>query len=284
MPPKKRQDDNGRRDELSTALVNARKTAGIRQQDAGKAAGLAQNKMSRVEHGQGHLLKPDELRALLTAYGVSADDRRRIVALHEASQEFYAPARVILQQGAHHFQERLRRLTEEATLVRGFAPTAVIGYLQTLRYMETVFTQRMTREQAAPAIAKRLEQQRLLDEPNRRWVMLMTEGSLRWNLGGWELMIEQIDAILTAMDRGPHVTVGLITHQAAARLLLMNGFHINDRSSVVVGTTSGTAIIRDTAQINYYERLFGQLEDLAVYGDEARAELRRIADEYRRLG
>jgi hypothetical protein len=270
------------RNDLGLALFNAREAARISQTKAAKATGLKQNKISRAEHEQGHLLTRDEATVLLSLYGVHGEERHRILTMIEESRTEHLDARVILQQGgAHHFQERFRLLAEEARQVRSFVPNAAIGYLQTAAYMRVVFTQRMTDEKAEPSIRKRVEQQQLVDSPDRQWVMIQTEGALRWNVGGSAVMAEQVDRIAAAIDR-PNVKLGFIPWYTPADFLPMTGFHIYDRRAVVVGTWSGTAIIRDSEGIEMYEGLFERVSRLAVFGDDARTELRRIADEYRR--
>ncbi len=272
--------DNDDRDELSRSLYAARRAAGLGQIEAATRAGTSQNKISRVENGKG-LLTAAEAAALLTVYGVDGDDRRRIIALVEAARAGHVDSRVILQRGAHHFQERIRQLDEQSRLVRSFAPTAVLGILQTRAYAHVVFTQRMTAEQAAQSIESRMARHRMLDDPSRQWVLLQAEGALRWNLGGSAVMVEQIERIAAAVDR-PNVRLGLIPWQTPARVLPLHGFHLYDHRAVVVGTRSGTGIM-DERDVPDYEVLFSELERLALFDDDARALLDRIADDYRSL-
>ncbi len=236
------------------------RAAGVGQIEAARRAGTSQNKVSRVENGKG-LLTVDEAAALLTVYGVHAVERRRIMTLVEAARAGHIDSRVILQRGAHHFQERIRQLDEQSKLVRSYAPTAVLGILQTRAYAQVVFTQRMTEEQAAPSIASRMERHRILDDPNRQWVLLQAEGALRWNLGGSAVMTEQIERISAAIDR-PNVRLGIIPWQTPARV---HGFHLYDHRAVVVGTRSGTAIIGEQ-DVPDYEALFSEVENLATLG------------------
>lgn len=272
-------DDEGR-DELSRSLYAARRAAGLGQVEAATRAGTSQNKISRVENGKG-LLTPAEAGALLTVYGVYGAERRRIMMLVETTRAGHLDSRVILQRGAHHFQERVRQLDEQSRLVRSFAPTAVLGILQTHAYAQVVFAQRMTEEQAALSIASRMARHDMLDDPRRRWVLLQTEGALRWNLGGSTVMVEQIERVAAALDR-PNVRLGIIPWQTPARVLPLHGFHLYDRRAVVVGTRSGTAIIGER-DVPDYAALFDELEHLAVFNDQARATLSQITDDYRSL-
>jgi transcriptional regulator with XRE-family HTH domain len=273
--------DGTSQDDLATLLATARRAVGLGQVEAAKAAGISQNKISRVEHGKG-LLQPEEAAALLSAYKVRGAERRRIMALVEASRASYVDSRVILQRGAHHFQERIRLLDEQSRLVRSFAPTAVLGILQTPAYMRIVFRQRMTEEQAAPSIASRIARKRILDDLDRQWLLLQTEGALRWNLGGAGVMVEQLAEIAHVVDRS-NVSLGVIPWQAVSDVLPLHGFHLYDRRAVVVGTRSGTAIIGDRQEVKGYERLFTTLEKIAVFGEDARALILRITDDYRAL-
>lgn len=272
--------DDEDRDELSRSLYAARRAAGLGQVEAAKQARTSQNKISRVENGKG-LLTMAEAAALLDVYDVHGHERHRIMTLVDMARAGHLDSRVILQQGAHHFQERIRQLDEQSQLIRSFAPTAVLGILQTRAYAQVVFTQRMTGEQAAPSIASRMARHRMLDDPSRHWVLLQTEGALRWNLGGSAVMVEQLERITAAIER-PNVRLGIIPWQTPARVLPLHGFHLYDHRAVVVGTRSGTAIMGER-DVPDYEALLGELERLAAFDGEARMVLERIADDYRSL-
>lgn len=63
----------------------------------------------------------------------------------------------------------------------------------------------------------------------------------------------------------------------------MHGFHIYDEHTVQVGTRDGTAFLTDPAKVADYRTLFDQLQQLAVFGDQTRAVLARLAEGYRAL-
>lgn len=112
-------------------------------------------------------------------------------------------------------------------------------------------------------------------------MLIQTEGALDWCVRDTALMAEQIDHI-AEVSRLPNVRIGLIIRRAPATIRAPHGFHIFDSRAVQVGTKTATALIDNPADIATYEALFSELEQMAVFGDWARAELRRIADEHRR--
>lgn len=83
--------------------------------------------------------------------------------------------------------------------------------------------------------------------------------------------------------RGVHVNLGIIPFSAPAAIFPRHGFHLYDSNAVIVGTETGTATITDGDDVAAYERMFGQLQDIALIGPDARPTLERIAADYRTL-
>lgn len=277
-----RQRDRRDLSELAREFRAARAAAGLRQDELWDLVGFNQNKMSRIENDQG-LPTVAEAEALLDVYKVHGRKRAQILKLVKDAETEHVDTRLILQGGAHHFQERLRALTAKSRLVRSFVPNAVLGYLQTPAYARVVMSQRMAPKDIERSVQKRMEQNQLtLDDSGRTWRMIQTEGGLRWNVGGTAVMAEQVEALVAATDN-PNITLGFIPWRTPVDLLPLHSFHIYDRRAVIVGTWSGTAFVRSEPGIKQYEDLFDRLERFGVFGDEACAELRRIADEYRLL-
>jgi hypothetical protein len=54
-----------------------------------------------------------------------------------------------------------------------------------------------------------------------------------------------------------------------------------DESAVITGSLTGTTVLSAHADVRAYCELFAEPEQLAVYGDEARTILTRVADAYR---
>ena len=70
---------------------------------------------------------------------------------------------------AHHFQQRVREAEAGAQLIRSYQPTMVLGVLQTLAYVQAVFSPGcdLSVEDAEASIASRFTRWRLLAQPGR---------------------------------------------------------------------------------------------------------------------
>ncbi|NMH96601.1 helix-turn-helix domain-containing protein [Pseudonocardia sp. K10HN5] len=253
----------------------------ISQAAAARHLGVSQGKISRAETGR-FLLDPEQVDALARLYGAGEDERGQLVSWAEALKPGRVDSRLIFQRGTNHFQERIRRMEEAAARVRSYQPGMVIGSLQTEAYARAVFGHHSP-DEAAASVASRLARYRMmLDDPNRSWTLIQTEGALSWNLGGPAVMAGQLDHLVTASQL-PNVRLGLITLATPMAFAAPHGFHIYDQQAVQIGTKTATALTSDPRDLGVYDLLFQRLEGAAVFGDEARTVIARLATRYRQL-
>jgi hypothetical protein len=249
----------------------------ISQTAAARAIGASQNKISRAESGQ-WLLEPEQVRTLARLYGANAAEQRQLVQWADALAPEQVDSRLVLrrQGGTAAFQARIHRIQQSASLIHAYQPALVIGVLQTEAYARAVFG-----ADDPAGLAERMRQSRqLLDDADRRWLLVQTEGALLWNLGGPEVMAEQVDAIVQASHLA-HVDLRIITHDQPVDFTAAHGFQLYDHHAVIVGILTGTTISTETRDVEQYAAKFDQLAAAALRGDDARAALTRIRDTYR---
>ena len=75
------------------------------------------------------------------------------------------------------------------------------------------------------------------------------------------------------------VQLGVIPWAAEIHDVPLHGFHVYDSRLAVVGLETSTATFTDPRDIARYLELFESLQRTAVFGDDARAVITRIADE-----
>jgi transcriptional regulator with XRE-family HTH domain len=269
-----------RPDELSATLRRLRQDARLSGIEAARAAGLSQPKISRLETGK-QVPTAAEVEALCRVYDAPARMRQQLLTIVHDLREEQVSARVMLQRGAYRMQERIGRIEAASRLIRTFHPAVVIGLLQTPGYIRGLIGESLPDDELERIVAARGERQRLLDT-DREFVLIMTEGALRWHIGSPSVMIAQLQHLAEATRRS-NVRVGVIPWTKPVRAGALHGFHLYDRRAVIVGTETATAIITDTRDVADYETCFATYQALAVFDANAREALDRLSDEYRTL-
>lgn len=110
----------------------------------------------------------------------------------------------------------------------------------------------------------------------------MTEAALNWHVGSPALMAEQMEHLIDASQL-PNVRLGIIPTRTPARVFAPHGFDMYDSRGVCIGTKTATALTTDASDIADYDALFIELEQMAVYDEEARALIIGVTEEYRVL-
>lgn len=268
------------------SLRELRKAAGLNQTEVVEAvkralpnARFSQPALSRVEKGSGSLTA-EIVRVLCRIYGVTGAELAALVQRAEDAEAGYVDARVVLQAGnTINLQRRFTRLERDAAQISSYNPVMVIGGLQTPAYAATVFG---TTEDD-PIVRERTgRQEKMIADSPQRWVVVQTEGSLRWQARSAAVMAEQVEHLIK-LSHAPNVDLGVIGWQTPVEIFQNTAFHLYDDTAVVVGTRDGTAIITDHVRVADYRSVFDELAGLASFGDASRDVLRRIADDYRSL-
>ena len=267
-------------DVLSRTLQQLRDAAGLRQVDAAERTGFSQALIARFETGR-QVPRPDQVEKLCDAYAAAEADRRRVVAMAQDARA--RTERVVMYRDVAPAQKRINRIAETATLERTFSPSGIPGLLQTAEYCRALFhaDPSLTPEAAEAGVAARLEGQAILDS-HRTFGFLIPEGSLGWSLIDPPAMAGQVDH-LTSVTYRPNVTLGVIPWGSRAPVLPLNSFTMFDDRLVIVGTTTRVAYLTVRTDLDAYNRLYDRINAFAVYGEEARQILTRVADRYREL-
>lgn len=265
---------------LSATLRQLRRQAGLSGADAARRSGLSQSKVSRAETGK-FLPTEDDVKSLCRVYRASPETRRELLDMTRELRESTTSARVVLQRGGWWMQQRIGKLEMAASRIREFAPAVILGLLQTEPYIDALLGQWLTGQDRQRMISSRLQRQRILDT-DREFTLVMSEGALRWNMGGAEVMVEQLDRLVHESQR-PNVRLGIIEWTTPATVPAMHGFTIYDSRAVLLGTLTATAIVTDRRDVHDYEEHWAELEPIISYDEAARAAIERIAADYRSI-
>lgn len=252
----------------------------MRQVDAAERSGISQPTIARFETGR-QVPRPEQVEALCNTYGAPTAEFRALAAIAQELRE--GTPRVVMHRDYGAVQADIRKRITEAALVQGFYPSGLPGLLQSPDYVQALFSTngKISPEEAAGA-AERLEAQKALaDDTGRRFVLLMPEGSLGWALLPPEGMAAQVEYI-AAVSRRRHIRIGIIPWGRVAPVIPLHSWEMYDRETVYFGTTAGSYRLNGRADVAAYVDLFAELERLAVFDEEARGILVKVAERYRR--
>lgn len=197
---------------LLRELKRARSGAGLSQEDFGKAINYSASLISAVENG-GRPPSRDYLVAVDTALKTGGLFERLLSELVSVDQ-----APVWLRDWV--IFER------EAMLIRWFQPLLVPGLLQTEAYARAVLEWGglLTPTEVERGIASRMERQGVLDRPlPPQFVAIVDEAVLHRLVGGPEVMVEQCERLVKALDR-PNVHFHVVPASAGAHAGLAGPF------------------------------------------------------------
>lgn len=193
---------------LGNELARQRTKAGLTQDDAAGVLRCTQQKIAHIESGSG--IRAIELDALLEAYGADGTDRAY-------ARDLQAEGNRRAKRGAFssRFRQHMRLLVDmEPTCQRFFSYQAMVvpGLLQTERYMRTLFRAwrpSPSQDQIDSDTADRLARQRVLNNTDQQFWFIIDEAALRRTTGNSEIMKEQVNRLVEALDR-PNVELQVV--------------------------------------------------------------------------
>lgn len=193
---------------LANELRALRRAANMTTRDASEQVGISPATLNRTELGT-RVTPPEEVSALLVAYGVKGVARERVLTLARTAN----PAGW-WEIGGNALPRQLPTLINfesEASKITEFQPLVVPGLLQTHSYIRAVMeASGVSDADAEGRVSARAGRQTVLSRKKPlRYSVIMDEAALRRPFGGRKVMAEQIRHIITDAER-PNVTVQVI--------------------------------------------------------------------------
>lgn len=261
------------RESVAEQLRAIRKDAGLTVAELASLCGWHHAKTSRIENAKTPP-SPTDIRRWCACCRAEtrADD---LVAASLNAESLYTEWRRRTRMGLRQLQDSYVQLFRSTGLFRIYSPTLVPGLLQTEGYSRALLGSNARLldipDDAESAAAARVERSKVIHEPGHRFVLVIEEGVLRYQLGDHDTMAAQLGYLLTA-GALPAVSLGIIPDATAQRILWPQElFHVYDDTLVSVELLSAQVNITQPGEIALYLAAFEELRSMAVYGAEARA-------------
>lgn len=260
------------RERVARRLRDLRADAGLTGTELAARCGWTHPKTSRLENGRTPPT-PDDIRRWCRACDAEdqADD---VIAQSRDAESAYMEWRRQVRAGLKRLQNSYVDLYRSTELFRIYSPTLVPGLLQTEGYARAILSG-VAELYDAPndvdqAAAARLERSKIVHEPGHRFVMVIEESVLYYQMGDADAMAAQLGYLLTA-GALPSVSLGIIPKARQRTLWPQELFHVYDDQLVSVELMSARVRVTQPSEVALYLKAFEQLRAMAVYGGDARA-------------
>lgn len=255
---------------LGTTLARLRKQKGITGKLLGRHAGMSQAKISKIENG---VIMPSrqDVERLTRALQVPEEEVQALLDQVEGMHDAFFDRRVTTRQivAAQH---EVAANEGRARSVRVFQPTVVPGLLQTTEYARAILGDYARllvsntpkgRQSIAPAVSARIQRQEVLDNPAKRFLVVMTEAVLSNRLCSPAALLAQLERIRT-LARLPNVSIRIVPRDAELSYPPVHGFQLFDDERVLIDLMNTMVVSRGGADIRVYREAFEHFYQVAT--------------------
>lgn len=275
------------RDDLARDLRELVGSSGMLPAEVARRTGISEATISRYLNNKVSPSPTAVARIVATTGSTGTERAEQVIRLAEDLRDGAASRVVVLRSGTATSQRRFAAIEADTAHVATFTPLIVPGLLQIEPYVRAVFASGgRPGTEAEQNIHHRLSRQRLLDDQDHRFTQVMTEGALRWHVGGPEVMAAQLDHIArqARTDTAGRVRIGIIPWTTPTDLFPLTNFDLyDDDRAVVIGTNFGTNFLDRPRDVATYVDQFRRLCELAVFDAGAAGIADRIGRDYRTL-
>ncbi|MEU7022458.1 helix-turn-helix transcriptional regulator [Streptomyces sp. NPDC046203] len=253
-------------EELAALLKDVRKRSGLTGARIAARCAMSQSKVSRIENGR---VRPSlvDVDQFLRACEAPPTLAAQVMALARLANTEWQGARGMRRKGLDKKQIELAGLEASSGEFRFFLLSMITGLLSTPEYIRASLAHIPGDHEKT--IARKLDRQKVLRDPSKRFTFLLTELAVRWPLVGPDALAEQIDH-LASLTHLPNVRIGILPMSVPAGPAPLNTFTVYDDRIATVELSCGVMVFRDPRDVAGHIDEFARLEERAVFGQQAR--------------
>jgi transcriptional regulator with XRE-family HTH domain len=221
---------------LARRLLEVREATGMTGKQFAEAAGLQPAAVSRFEKGR-KTPNPGHIRAWAAAGGLDEADTDQLLALLAEVRARQADNRKRSQYGQAGTQAEFTKLLAGTTHVRAFEVVAVPGFLQVPQYARAIMAEMREMHQAPDdldrTVQARMERTKFVNDPGKRFEIILGEPVLRWLLCDPDAMRAQLGRLYGLIGM-PNVRFGIVPFGVRLATTPQNSFTVYDDAVVAV--------------------------------------------------
>ena len=286
-------EDNGKspttvRRALGIELRKLRTNKSMTGEQAARAVGFSESKLTKIERAQVAVSREDLLNMVAVYGGVSDGDRDRLLAMMRQGnrKEWWEQQdlRLPLKLGSYLGLEAV------ASSLRAYDTTLVHGLLQTRDYARAVIRGGLPDimdHELEVLVETRMRRQKILDpeehQPPLEFWSIMDEAVLRRHIGGREVMHAQLERLIKAAEL-PNVTLLVMPNDLGAHAgldgpLSILQFETGTRPVVYVEGQAGNLYMEKDDDLRRFQQRMNHILAAAPGTEQSLALIRQISKE-----
>lgn len=253
---------------LAQDLRELRAAAKMTQEQVAAHMDWHVSKLFRLENARSPRVNWLDIQGLLDLYGVASPQREALIQLAKDAKK-----RGWWTSYQDVFTGSLVALEDETHLIRRYSSELIPGLLQTKAYARAVIQAlrpRYDEQSVERRVAARMARQQILKrEKPLHLDFILNEAVLRRQVGGRELMVEQLEALCTAAE-DTDATLRLLPFEAGAHSAMEGAFTIfsfpEDQypDVVYIEGMMGDLYLESVESVNRHRTAFESLRDSAL--------------------
>ncbi|MGW2111165.1 DUF5753 domain-containing protein [Streptomyces sp. NPDC001948] len=177
-----------------------------------------------------------------------------------------------LSTGTEATQDDVIRWYRSTREGKAYVPTMIWGTLQTEAYACVILNQVVDflgiPNDVPAGVAKRMQRQEVLYDGEHHYDVVLGEQALYTNIGGPEVMRQQIERLLRELGLAS-LTLGILPSTAQVDLFPVHAFNIYGDGRAHVELVSSSVDITEQSELDLYDKAFAALSNAASYGTAA---------------
>ncbi len=257
---------------LARQLKKYRERKGFTGAMLGERLSWNQSKVSKIETGK-QLPNVDDLQALAAVLDIDDEDLQALIEMRTQADAISREWRTGKTEGQAAIQESYDELVRAAKVIRNAEVTTVPGLLQTREYsryqaQQAVDLHGFDPHEIEPTLDARARRQEVLYDATKRFEFVVTEAALRLLYCPRDVMLAQLDRLLSLTYERPNLWFGVIPFGVELPTVPQNRFIAID--DVIFIEDFADEVIYRGPRADTYARAMDLLMAEAVTGEQAR--------------
>lgn len=262
--------------QIGQHIHDLRKQRRLTGEELAQQAGVSQSRVSKIENGYSDSFEPEQVKNILNILKAPKTIRQQVDLLmlqriaNETASQFIYP---------FQFTDDIAELDARTSVYRTYLVWALSAVMQTAEYRKAILKKLGLPEAEIPIeITRTMARQDLVW--NKTFYFVMPEAILYTAPAGREAQLAQLDRLERMIGLG-RVKVGIIPLEMGLSVFETGTFTVCDDHTVELYLGDRIVRFEEPDMLLNFSRAFTELEQKAVYDEEAIALIRKAMDHFR---